>query len=328
MKAVLVRSFGPLGEARVEEVPDPVPGPGEIKLDVVLAPANYVDTVVIQGKYQFAPQLPFIPGKGPVGTVSAVGPEATRFKIGDRVLAMAEQGGYAQAVCADEDQCYRLPDTLSFEAASTISLAYDTAWFALTDRARIAPGETVLVLGSTGAVGIAAIQLARAKAATVIAAVSSPAKAHLALEAGADHILDLSQPDMRESLRAQVHAFTNGTGADIIIDPLGGDVFDAAVRALAWRGRHVVIGFAAGRIPTLKVNYVLLKNIEITGLQISDYRKRTPNLVRTCFEEVFEYFRQGQIKPGPIVEYPLEEYGRALNDLLERKLTGRAVLRP
>lgn len=328
MKAVLVRAFGPVGQARVEDVDAPVPGPHEVKLDVVLAPANYVDTIAIQGNYQFVPELPFIPGKGPVGFVSAVGEAVSRFRVGDRVLAMTELGGYAQAVCVDEEQCYGLPETLSFEAASTISLAYDTAWFALTDRARLEPGETVLVLGSTGAVGLAAIQLAKAKGARVIAAVSSRAKAHLAIEAGADATIDLSRPDLRESLRSQVRALTKGQGADIVIDPLGDEYFDAAIRALAWRGRLVVIGFAAGRIPTLKVNYLLVKNIEVTGLQISDYRKRTPHLMRRCFEDVFDLYRQGKITPGPVVEYPLADYGRALSDILERRIVGRAVLRP
>lgn len=328
MKAVVVRRFGPIGGARVEDVPDPVPGNGEVKLDIALAPVNYVDTVIIEGKYQFKPDLPFIPGKGPVGTVTQVGPGVRRFKIGDRILAMAELGGYAESICVDEEQCYHLPDALGFEAASTISLAYDTAWFALVDRARIRAGETVLVLGSTGAVGQAAIRLARAKGARVIAAVSSEQKVQFVRDSGADHIVDLSAPDLRESLRRQVLDLTGGEGADIILDPLGGDVFDAAIRALAWRGRHVVIGFAAGRIPTLKVNYLLVKNIEVSGLQISDYRKRMPELVRTCFEEVFDHFSNGRITPGPVVNYDLADYDRALNDLAARRIIGRAVLRP
>lgn len=328
MKAVVVRKFGPVGEALVEDVAEPVPDAGEVKVAVALVPANYVDTVVIQGRYQFAPSLPFIPGKGPAGTVTAVGAGVTRFKVGDRVLAMAEHGGYAQAVCVDEEHCYALPAGLPFDAAATISLAYDTAWFALVDRARLRPGDTVLVLGSTGAVGRAAVQLAKAKGATVIAAVSSASRRHLAVEAGADHTVDLSLPDLRESLRVQVRALTGGAGADIVIDMLGGDVFDAAVRALAWRGRLVVVGFAAGRIATLKSNYLLLRNIEVSGLQVSDYRVRMPDLVRRCFDDVFRLFEQGRIAPGLVTEYALEDYGRALGDLLARRVPGRALLRP
>ena len=328
MKAVVVHAFGAVGSASVEEVETPTPGAHEILLGVELVPANFVDTLVMTGKYQFLPDLPFIPGKGPTGTVLTAGPGVTRFRVGDRVLAMAEQGGYGEAVCVHEDQCYGLPAELTFEHAASISLAYDTAWFALTDRARMVAGETVLVLGATGAVGRAAIQLAKAKGATVVAAVSTEAKRALAADAGADHIVDLSRPDLHDGLRDQVRELTGGKGADIIIDPLGGDIFDAAIRALAWRGRLVVVGFAAGRIPTVKANYLLLKNIEVSGIQVSDYRKRMPEMMRTCFEDIFDLFRQGRIKAGPLKVYPLEDYATALDDLVARRISGRAVLRP
>lgn len=328
MKAVLVRDFGPVGSARVEDIPRPEPGADEVLIEVRLVPANFVDTLVMQGKYQFLPERPFVPGKGPVGVVIATGDKVDMFSPGDRVLAMAEHGGYAQAVCVAQDQCYRLPDTMSFEDATTISLAYDTAWFALHDRARLATGDTVLVLGATGAVGLAAIQLARAAGARVIAGVSSPAKAGLVQEAGADATIDLARPDLRDSLREQVRALTDGRGADVIIDPLGDNYFDAALRALAWRGRLVVVGFAAGRIPTVRANYLLLKNIEVSGIQISDYRKRRPDLVRSCFEEIFALHGEGKLRPLPVQVYPLEDYAHALDDLVNRRVAGRAVLRP
>lgn len=328
MKAVVVRDFGPVGNARVEDIPQPEPGTGEVLVEVQLVPANFVDTLVMQGNYQFLPERPFVPGKGPVGTVIATGSGADRFKLGDRVLAMAEQGGYAQAVSVAQDQCYRLPDSMSFEDATTISLAYDTAWFALHDRARIQPGDNVLVLGATGAVGLAAIQLARAAGARTIAGVSSPSKAGLAQKAGADATVDLARPDLRDSLRAQVRALTDGRGADVIIDPLGADFFDAALRALAWRGRLVVVGFAAGRIPTVQANYLLLKNIEVSGVQISDYRKRRPDLVQKCFDEVFALHTEGRLNPLPVQVYPLEEFARALDDLVNRRVVGRPALRP
>lgn len=328
MKAVVIREFGAVGSARVEEIPVPSPSPHEVVVSIELAPVNFVDTLVMAGKYQFLPTRPFVPGKGPVGTVVAAGDGVSRFKPGDRVLAMAEHGGYAEAVAVHEEQCYLLPDGLGFEAAASISLAYDTAWFALTDRARIQRGDTVLVLGATGAVGNAAVQLAKAKGAIVIAAISSPAKRALAEAAGPDAFVDLSQPDLHESLRAQVFALTEGRGADIIIDPLGGDIFDAAIRALAWRGRMVIIGFAAGRIPTIKANYLLLKNIEVSGLQISDYRKRMPEAVRSCFMEVFDLYGQGKIQASPIIAYPIERYAEALDDVMHRRVAGRAALRP
>lgn len=328
MKAVVLHRFGAIDAARVEDVPDPIPAADEILLDVAFAPVNFVDSLVLEGKYQFLPALPFTPGKGPVGVVLAFGALVERFKAGDRVLAMAEQGGYAQKVCVKADQCYLLPDSLSFEDAASVSLTYDTAWFALVERARMRAGERVLVLGATGGVGNAAIQLAKAKGAEVIAGVASPAKAGLVRRAGADHVVDLSRDNIRDSLRQQVQAVTGGKGVDIVIDPLGDVFFEAAIRTLAWRGRLVVIGFAAGQIPTLKVNYLLLKNIEVSGLQVSDYRKRTPELMRECFEDVLSLHVQGKLTMPPAVKFPLSEYAVALRQLLDRKIAGRAVLVP
>lgn len=328
MKAVVIHEFGPIGSARMEEVARPEAGRGEVLVKVAAVAANFVDTLVLQGKYQFLPKRPFSPGKLPAGTVHAVGEGVKGLKEGDRVLTMAEHGGYAQFVAVAGDQCLKIPDALSFDDAAALSLAFDTAWVALADRARLVAGDDVLVLGATGAVGLAAIQLAKAKGARVLAAVSSPAKTDIVLAAGADEVIDLSLPDMRDSLREQVRAVTDGAGADVILDTLGGDFFDAALRALAWRGRLVVIGFASGRIPEMKANYLLLKNIEVSGLQISDYRKRCPEMIGACFAEIFDLYGKGKIKPPPVTVYPLEHYEKALTDLLDRKVVGRAVLHP
>jgi len=328
MKAIVVHEFGPLGTARMQEVETPQPGPGEVLVRIAAVAANFVDTLVLEGKYQFLPQRPFSPGKLPVGTVRAAGAGVSDLAEGDRVLTMAEHGGYAEFVCVAEEQCFRLPDSLSFDDAASISLAFDTAWFALQERARLVPGETVLILGATGAVGLAAIQLAKAKGARVLAGISSRQKASAVLETGADDVVDLSRPDLRDSLRDQVRDLTNGQGADVILDMLGGDFFDAGIRALAWCGRLVVVGFASGRIPELKVNYLLLKNIEVTGIQVSDYRKRRPEAMRACFSEIFDLYVSGKIRPLPVTIYPLAHYDRALSDLLGRKITGRAILHP
>jgi len=328
MRAVIVREFGSFERATVGDMPEPVPGANEVLVDVHADAANYVDLVVIGGKYQFLPKLPFIPGKGPAGVVRAVGPGVTSLKPGDRVLAMAEQGGYAEAVTVQANQCYRLPDSLSYVDAAAMSLVYDTAWFALCERARFQRGETVLVLGASGGVGYAALQLAKAKGAKVLAGIATPAKADLARAAGADAIIDLSRPDLHDSLRDQVYAVTDKKGADIILDPLGGDVFDAAIRALAWRGRLVVIGFAAGRIPTIKANYLLVKNIEVSGLQISDYRKRTPDQVAACFADIFALYAASKIKPAPVETYPLARFADALKAIQTRAARGRVVLLP
>ena len=280
------------------------------------------------GRYQFLPERPFIPGKGPAGSIAGLGDEVTRFRVGDRVLAMAEQGGYAEEICVDQDQCYLIPEGMPFEAAASMSLAFDTAWFALHERGRLQPGETVLVLGASGAVGNAAIQLAHAKGARVIAAISGQGKREAVVEAGADCVVDLSVENLRDGLREQVYAVTDRNGADVVVDTLGDDFFDAAIRAVAWRGRLIIVGFAAGRIPTIKANYLMLKNIEVSGLQISDYRKRMSETVRRCFTEIFDLYDKGQIKIGAVRGYPLSEFTNALDDLLQRRLTGRAVLRP
>ena len=326
MRAVIVRDYGPVETASIGDFPRPEPGANEILLEIHATAANYVDILVIGGQYQFLPKLPFVPGKLPAGVVAAVGPAVKALKVGDRVLAMAEQGGYAEFAAVPESQCFRLPDQMSFVDAAAMALAFDTAWMALRDRARFEAGDTVLVLGATGGVGLAAVQLAKAMGAKVLAGVSSADKAPIAREAGADAVIDLSRPNLRDSLRAQVYEATNNRGADIVLDPLGADVFDAALRAVAWRGRVVVIGFAAGRIPTLKVNYLLLKNIEVSGLQISDYRKRLPGQMAACFAEIFALYEAGKIRPGPTTVLPIEQFATALADIRDRRARGRIVL--
>jgi NADPH2:quinone reductase len=289
---------------------------------------NFVDLLVVTGKYQFLPKLPFAPGKLPAGKISAVGPGVTALQVGDRVLALAEQGGYAEKVRVNADQCFRLPAAMSFVDAAAMALVYDTSWFALRERGRIKAGETVLVLGSTGGIGLASIQLAKAMGGRVLAGVSNPNKADLAKEAGADEIVDLSRNNLWDSLREQVYAKNNGNGADIVIDPIGGDAFDAALRAVAWRGRLVVVGFASGRIPTIKANYLLLKNIEVSGVQVSDYRKRTPDLMTQCMREVFDFYEAGKLRPSPTETYPLDRFTQAMQDVQDRRVRGRIVLLP
>jgi NADPH:quinone reductase len=327
MRAIVVDEFGPPERLRVAEVPAPRPGAGEVLVEVHMAPVNYVDLLVVGGTYQSLPARPFIPGKGPAGVVFAVASGVIEPRGGDRVLAMAEDGGYGEFVAVRADQCYRLPAHMTFVEAASLSLVYDTAWFALRERARLAPGETVLVLGASGGVGQAAVQLARAIGARVLAGISRPERAPAALAAGADAMIDLSRDNLRENLREQVWAATDGRGADVILDPLGGDVFEAALRALAWCGRLVVIGFAAGQIPTIKANYLLLKNIEVSGLQVSDYRKRRPARMAACYAKIFEFYEQGRIKPAAGEVFLLDRAGEALAAVRDRRLAGRAVLR-
>jgi NADPH2:quinone reductase len=326
MRAVIVREFGPVEDAELGEFPKPEPGPHDILLETHATAANFVDLLVIGGQYQFLPDLPFVPGKLPAGVVAEVGSAVKALKVGDRVLAMAELGGFGEFVAVPESQCYRLPDKMPFVDAASMARVYDTSWFALRDRARYQHGDTVLVLGATGGVGLAAVQLAKAMGAKVLAGVSSWDKADIARAAGADAVIDLSRPNLNDDLRAQVYELTNSRGADIILDPVGADIFDAAIRALAWRGRLVVIGFAAGRIPTIQTNYLLVKNIEVSGLQISDYRKRMPGQMAACFAEIFGLYDAGKIKPAPTTVLPIAQFATALADIRDRRARGRIVL--
>lgn len=326
MRAVVVREFGGIENASLGEMPKPAPKAGEVLLEVRAVSVNFVDLVMMSGSYQFKPALPFVPGKLPVGVVAAVGDGVKNFQPGDHALLMAEQSGFAEFCVMPEGQCVKIPASLPFQEAAAMALVYDTAYFALKNRGRIAPGETVLVLGATGGVGLAAIQLAKAFGGRVFAAVATKDKEDIVRSAGADAIVDLSAPDLHESLRQQVFALTDKKGVDIIVDMLGGDIFDAAVRALAWCGRLIVIGFASGRIPSLKMNYVLVKNIEVSGMQISDYRKRRPADMQACFADIYRLHGEGKLKPLPTKTYPIEQFAEALRDIKDRKVRGRIVL--
>jgi NADPH2:quinone reductase len=329
MKAILVHELGSVDNGKLVEISDPTPGPGEVLIEVHAAPVNYVDIVQITGKYQFKPNLPYTPGKGPAGIVRGLGEGVTGFAIGDRVIGMNEHSGFAQLIVVAQNDVYRLPDQLSFVDAGAMSLGFDTSWMALRERARIKPGDTVLVLGATGAVGNAAVQLAKAMGAKVVlGAVTSPDKFAAVKAAGADAMVDLSRPNIRESLREQVFAATANHGADIIIDPIGGEIFDAAMRSIAWRGRVVILGFAAGGIPQLKVNYLMLKNCEVSGMQISDYRRRTPELMQQCFDEIFRFVVDGKIKAPPSQTMPLADYATAMHMIEQRQTSKRLVLLP
>ena len=326
MRGVVLREFGPIGNAVLDTVPDPVPGPGEVLIDIKAAALNYADLLVIAGQYQFRPSLPFVPGKGVAGTVAALGPGIDALAVGDRVHAWVEEGGWAERVAAPAALCRRLPPAMPFVDAAAMALDYATAWFALRERARCRIGESVLVLGATGAVGFAAVQLGKAFGLTVLAGIASPGKRDLV--AGADATIDLARPDLRDSLRAQVFAATGGNGADIILDPVGGAVFEAAIRALAWRGRLVVIGFAGGAIPTLRANYLLVKNIEVSGLQVSDYKKKAPHEVDRCFAELFRLYGEGRIAPVVMHTLPLERFADGLAQIRDRTVRRKIVLTP
>lgn len=327
MKAVVIHEFRGLDNLSVENVPDPVPDDDQILIDVTHAGVNYPDTLVVTGKYQILPPLPFVPGKDAAGTVLEAGKNVVGLKAGDRVVAQVEHGAYASRLVTAPENCHKLPGTMPDSDAAAMGLVYQTAYFALVERGHFQPGEIVLVNGAAGGVGSAAIQLVKGMGGIALAGVSGQEQAEIARANGADHIIDLSAQNLRDSLREQVYACTDGHGADVVLDTLGDEIFDAALRAVAWCGRVVVIGFAAGRIPTIKANYLLVKNIAVSGLQWSDYRDRQPEKVHATQQKLFELHAKGAIRPNITQTYPLEEVGTPLEILASGKGRGKYVLR-
>jgi NADPH2:quinone reductase len=326
MRAILIREHGAPETLKVEEVPSPSYGDDQVLIDVHAVGVNYPDLLVIGGQYQILPPRPFSPGKDAAGVVAAVGRNVKSCKPGDRVVAQLEFGAYAEQVAAKAESCFVIPDSMPFTDAAAMGLVYQTAHFALLERGGYQAGETVLINGAAGGVGLAAVQIAKGLGATVLAGVNNDAHARLARENGADHVIDLGADNLRDALRRQVLEATNGHGADVVLDPLGGDVFDASLRAMAWRGRMVVIGFAAGRIPAIKANYLLLKNIMVSGLQWSDYRERDPQWVRRVQQELFALYQAGKIRPNVMQTFALQDFAEALALVKAGKVQGKAVL--
>ena len=327
MKAVVVSEFAPFDQIGVGELPDPKPGKGEVIIDVKAAEVNYPDILVISGQYQFKPPRPFSPGKAAAGLVAAVGEGVTDFSVGDRVSVQVEYGAYAQKVRAPAVNVFHMPDSVDFVKGAALGLVYQTAHFALVERARMQKGDNVLVLGASGGIGVASVQLAKALgASTVIAGVLGKANGEVARKCGADVVIDLDAVDLRDGLRDSVRAATNGRGADVVIDPVGGAVNEAALRAMAWRGRMVIIGFAAGEIPVIRANYLLVKNIEVSGLQWSDYRDRDPDWVRRVQDEIFSLHVAGKLNPFISRTFPLADFRQALALLRDGQAQGKLIL--
>ena len=326
MRALWLRTLGGPEALRIEEVPDPVPGKGELLVAMRAAAVNFPDLLTTEGKYQLRPELPFAPGKEGAGVVAAVGDGVTRFAVGDRVMVQADWGTFAELAIAREHECYRMPDGIDFDVAAAIGLAFQTAHFALVDRAQVLPGESVLVTGASGSVGIAAMQLAKVFGCTVIAGLTTMAKADEARANGADDVIDLSQSNPRDSVRDQILALTGGKGVNVVIETVGGDVFAGALRGLAFRGRLVVVGFTSGTIPEIKVNYLLLRNSAVLGVDRTKYRDLTPDWMRCVQDEIFKLCRDGKIRMPIQARYPMEDYMKAFDVIRDRKVRGKVVL--
>jgi NADPH2:quinone reductase len=326
MKALIVHEHGPLEKLSLGDFPDPKPGKGEVLVDVHAASVNFPDLLVIGGTYQNLPPRPFVPGKDLAGVVAAVGEGVTRVKPGDRVLAQIEHGAFAERAVVREVLCFVMPQKMCYAEGAAMGLVYLTAHNAMVERAIIQAGETVLVTGAAGGVGLACVQLAKALGATVVAAVSSGEKADLARDNGADHVVRTDVSDLRESFRQQVFDAVGKRGIDLVLENVGGDVFDASLRVMAWCGRLVIIGFAGGRIPDVKAGYLLVKNISLIGLQSSDYRERTPEVVHKAYDHLFALYEQGKLQPRVMAAYPMKDYLSALQTVQDRKVLGKVVI--
>jgi len=325
MRAIVARELGPPENLVIEELESLKPGPGQVVVDNRAAAINFPDLLVMEGKYQVRPPLPFSPGKEGAGVIKEVGDGVDRLKIGDRVMVQVEYGTYAQEVLADESQCYPVPDDVSFEEAAAIGIAYQTAHFALVARAHVKEGDKVLVTGASGSVGLAAMQLAKASGCEVIAGLTTMSKEELARENGADHVIDVSGEGVRDSIREDIRKITGG-GVDIVIEIVGGEVFDGSVRALNFGGSLVVVGFTGGTIPSFKVNYALLKNIAVTGVNWAEYRDRDPAWVQRVQAELFDMIAAGKIHVPVQAVYPMDQVVEACRIITERKVQGKIVL--
>ncbi|AJE49163.1 NADPH:quinone oxidoreductase family protein [Celeribacter indicus] len=327
MKGVVVQSFTPFEEARTGTLPDPAPGPGEVVVDIEASEANYPDILYIEGRYQKKPPFPFSPGLAGAGRVSRVGAGVTAPREGQKVLVLPQYGSHAEKLVAPAEFCFPMPEEMPCTVAAAFGLVYQTAYFALTDRARIAPGERVLVLGATGGIGMAAVQLAKALGAgQVIAATRGAEGADFARALGADATVDSGMENLRDGLRAAVMAATEGQGADVVIDPVGGALSAAALRTMAWCGRLVVVGFASGEIPSFAGNYLLVKNISVSGLQWTDYRARQPERVRDAQAHIFALWSEGRLAPRISATLPLDRITEALRALSTGSARGKIIL--
>ncbi len=322
MKAVLCKEYGLPGKLVVEDIPSPKAGSGQVVVSVKACGVNFPDTLIIQGKYQFKPEMPFSPGGEVAGVVKEIGEGVTRVKPGDRVIAFNTWGGFAEEMVVEADRTIPMPANMDFIPASAFVLTYGTSYHALKDRAEIKAGETMLVLGAAGGVGLAAIQIGKAMGARVIAAASSDAKLKVCRDNGADEVINYGSED----LRARVKVITGGKGLDVVYDPVGGPYSEPALRDMAWKGRFLVVGFAAGDIPKVPLNLMLLKGCSIVGVFWGAFTKNEPERNRENNWELMAMYAAEKIKPHIHATYPLERAAEALNEVLNKRVAGKVVL--
>ena len=324
MQAIVCKSWGLPDTLTLEELPDAVPGPGQVSIKIHAAGVNFPDVLIIQNKYQLKPELPFIPGSELAGVILEVGTGVTKYQRGDRVIAFTAQGAFAQQIVAPVHTLLPMPDGMDFDIAAAVTLTYGTSHHAVVDRARLQAGETMLVLGAAGGVGLAAIEIGKALGARVIAAASSDEKLAVCRAHGADATINYSTEDLREAIKAS----TNGNGPDVIYDPVGGIYTEAAFRSIGWRGRYLVVGFANDEIPKLPLNLMLLKGASLVGVFWGDFARREPSVNAAAMQQLMGWLADGTIRPHISARYRLADTAQALNAMAARLVTGKVVIQP
>lgn len=323
MKAVICKEHGlPEKLELTNDWPEPEVGEHDVLIDVQAAGLNFPDVLMIQGKYQMQPDMPFIPGGECAGVVEAVGAKVTRYKVGDKVLSAGGSGAFCKKIAVHEFGVFAMPETLSFEQAAGISITYFTSYYALKQRANLQAGETLLVLGAAGGVGTTAVELGKLMGARVIAAASSDEKLELCKKLGADEVINYSEVGLKDAIKE----LTGGKGVDVVYDPVGGDYAEQAIRGMAWNGRYLVIGFASGPIPKIPLNLALLKGCSLVGVFWGRFVGEEPEVNLKNIEELWELFDSGKIAPVVTDSFPLEQYEEAFNCMIERRARGKVIL--
>ena len=323
MRALVCNAFGSPDELLIEERDEPKAGAGEIVVDVAAAGINFPDILMIAGQYQVKTQPPFIPGNEAAGVVAAVGDKVSRFAVGDKVIVTPPGGAFAEKCVVGQSLAMPLPDELDFEQGAGYAITYGTSYHALKQSANLQPGETVLVLGAAGGVGITAVEIAKAMGARVIAAASSDKKLEFAVAAGADEAINYSEVPLKDTVKE----LTDGKGADVIYDPVGGELADQALRATAWHGRYLVIGFASGDIPTFPANIALLKEASIIGVWWGTWAAKNPKEQLKNVQELAALVTAGKLQPRITESYALDDYKEAFKAITDRRALGKVVLR-
>lgn len=323
MRALICHQWGPVEDLAVEDVPTPEPGDGEVVIDVAATCVNYADAIMVNGNYQTKPPFPFSPGLETAGTISAVGPGVTKFQVGDRVMALLAYGGMAEKALAKVEETYAIPDAMSMDDAAAFPVAYLSSHVAIRWQGRLEAGETLLVLGAAGGVGLTAVEIGKAMGARVIACASTAEKLEAAKSRGADDLINYTQEDLRD----RVNQLTDQKGADVCFDPVGGELFDKALSSLGWGGRFLHIGFVAG-VPKIPSNRLLVKHRSAMGSSLRYFRWYKPELLQRSADELLGWYAEGRLKPMVTEDLPLDKGVEAIKLLTERKAHGRVLVRP